>query len=81
MALVLLPVFWTPSHSHQVGLYRAHCSACLLAIFSSTILTAGAIAVLLVRDWRAQLDLPARLLVISSPSFLGRAPPPPFSEL
>ena len=75
MALVLLPLFWVPGHSHSIGVSRAHCSACLLALFSTATMSAGAIAILLMRDWREQLEFSTRVLVASNPSTRGRAPP------
>lgn len=73
--LVLLPLVWVPGHSHSIGVARAHCSACLLTVFSTTILAAGVIAILLMRDWHEQVELSARLLARRTPSLLGRAPP------
>lgn len=77
MLLVLLPVFWVPTHSHRIGIYRVHCTACLLAVAKATILTAtaAAIVVLLVRDWRERMEFSPRLVTLPNPSFLGRAPP------
>lgn len=73
--LVLLPLVWVPGHSHSIGVTRTHCSACLLTVFSTTILAAGVIAILMMREWHEQVELSARLLARPTPSFLGRAPP------
>jgi len=80
MLLVLLPLLWVPGHSHSIGVYRAHCSACLLTIFSATILSAVAIGILLMRGWREHVEFSALVLVKPARRFLGRGPPSSFER-
>jgi len=75
MALVLLPTFWVPGHTHSIGVSRVHCSACLLTLISTTVQSAGIIAVLLLRDWHERIESSTLLLVTPNPVTRGRAPP------
>jgi len=80
MGLVLLPLLWVPGHSHSIGVYRAHCSACLLTVLSATILSVGAMAILLVRNWREHVAFSRQPVMLPCPSSRGRAPPRSFDR-
>ncbi len=74
IVLVLLPVVLVPVHSHSIGTSRANCSACLVTL-SATILSLGATAVLLIRNWRERVEFSPQLVARPGRSSLGRAPP------
>ena len=80
MALLLLPIVWVPGHSHSIEATRANCSACLLTVLSTTILSVGVTAILLVRERRLLSEFAPQLAMLPSPCPLGRAPPRPFDR-
>ena len=76
IALLLLPVFWAPSHFHRGSAHRANCAVCLLATMSLSVLTAGTAVVFMALNRREIFETPTPALARVHPRFLGRAPPP-----